>query len=202
MTSPSSSRSSLTIVNPEPVTINTTQLLIASALYPSKLLPSELTARHIVAIRLNTPVARLVANSEEEIHVDAVIEQTFRFIRLGKAFGQYYKSLNPIQRIYKKDEEHYLALRWWASENMDIMQFRECMRIWFFLEKLISGGPPVQQQVQEEGWRAYEQVPDRVKRALKLDMFEEDDEAIMRNWVEGDQEPIQTDCKEDLFTFL
>lgn len=192
----------MTIVNPEPVTINTTQLLIASALYPSKLLPSELTARHIVAIRLNTPVARLVANSEEEIHVDAVIEQTFRFIRLGKAFGQYYKSLNPIQRIYKKDEEHYLALRWWASENMDIMQFRECMRIWFFLEKLISGGPPVQQQVQEEGWRAYEQVPDRVKRALKLDMFEEDDEAIMRNWVEGDQEPIQTDCKEDLFTFL
>lgn len=180
MTSPNSFRSSLTLVDAEPGSINTTQLLIASALYPSRLLPYELTPRHIVAIRLNTPLARLAANSEEELHIDAIAEKTFHMVRQARAFGVYYKGLTAMQRREKSDEEHYLALRWYDSEKMDIMEFRECMRNWFFLKKLMGGGTPVQEQVQEEGWRVYEQVPDRVKRALKLDRFEEDDEAKMR----------------------
>lgn len=65
------------------------------------------------------------------------------------------------------------------------MAFRECTRDWFFIEKLMSGGEPVQQQVQEEGWRVYEKVPYRLKCALKLDAFEKNGGEAMRN---GDNE--------------
>lgn len=67
---------------------------------------------------------------------------------------------------------------------MDIMAFRECIRNWFFIEKLMSGGAST---TTSAGGRveSYEKVPDRVKCALKLDAFEKNGGEAMRN---GDNE--------------
>lgn len=193
MTSPNSSMSSLTAFEPGSVPVNTTHLLIASALYPSKQLPFSLTAKHIAAIRINTPLDKQAVTSEEEIHSDAIVEQTFKMIRQAIAYGVYRNNLTPTEQRKRSDENHYLALRWYESENMDIMSFRECIRNWSFIEKLMSGGLPVQEQVQVEGWEVYEQVPDRVKCALGLDVFEEDGGEAMRNRVKEAEQLVRND---------
>lgn len=193
MTSPNSSMSSSTAFEPDSVPVNTTHLLIASALYPSEQLPFSLTAKHIAAIRINTPLDKQAVTSEEEIHSDAIVEQTFKMIRQAIAYGVYRNNLTPTEQRERSDENHYLALRWYESENMDIMSFRECIRNWSFIEKLMSGGLPVQEQVQVEGWEVYEQVPDRVKCALGLDVFEEDGGEAMRNRVKEAEQLIRND---------
>lgn len=193
MTSPNSYMSSSTAFEPGSVPVNTTHLLIASALYPSKQLPFSLTAKHIAAIRINTPLDKQAVTSEEEIHSDAIVEQTFKMIRQAIAYGVYRNNLTPTEQRERSDENHYLALRWYESENMDIMSFRECIRNWSFIEKLMSGGLPVQEQVQVEGWEVYEQVPDRVKCALGLDVFEEDGGEAMRNRVKEAEQLIRND---------
>lgn len=191
MTSPNSSMSSSTAFEPGSVPVNTTHLLVASALYPSKQLPFSLTAKHIAAIRINTPLDKQAVTSEEEIHSDAIVEQTFKMIRQAIAYGVYRNNLTPTEQRERSDENHYLALRWYESESMDIMSFRECIRNWSFIEKLMSGGLPVQEQVQVEGWEVYEQVPDRVKCALGLDVFEEDGGEVMRSRVKEAEQLVR-----------
>lgn len=92
ITSPNLFMTSSTFFEHDSGLINTTQLFIASTLYPSL---NTLTAKHIAAIRINTPLDRLVDSSEAKIHSNAIDEQTSIMIRQAEAYGTYYNSLTP-----------------------------------------------------------------------------------------------------------
>lgn len=102
------------------------------------------------------------------INDTVLAHEPIALIRQARAYGQYRSSLERAQHGEVNDQDDYFALCWNFSGGMNFPEFTECVRNWFFIDRLEREGEPAQREVLERGWMAYEQVPEQVKRDLGL----------------------------------
>lgn len=141
--------------------------MITSILYPGLLYPRYLTPTHIAAININTSFAD-PSSPIPRTNGAEIAREANNAIRFARAYGEYLSSLTPEERIARNLEEDFAALGWEVSEGMDLMEFVDYVDCWIFIDRLVLEGIDAQRSLLEEGWRAYMQVPDALKRELGL----------------------------------
>lgn len=167
MTSDFTPLSTLNLSELDLLTINTSQLAIASYLYPNLLHPRHLTAEHIVAIRLN--MNNHFANPSSStllINSTSRNDDPVALIRQAMAYGQYLSSLEKAPPGSSSARECFFSHLMDVTEGMNLFEAAEVVGNWNFIQKLKHEGQPAQREVLEKGWTAYEQVPEYLKRDL------------------------------------
>lgn len=167
MASSTSSLTSLTPSERDSTLINIPHLIIASILYPDLLRPRYLTPTHIAAININTsftdPSSPIPRTNGAEIAREAN-----NAIHFAHEYRDYLSSLTEVEQFGRGLEEDFAALGWEVSEGMEYKEFVDYVDTWVFISRLEVDGTDAQRSVLEEGWRAYMQVPEGLKRELGL----------------------------------
>lgn len=150
------------------LTINTSQLAIASYLYPNLLHPRRLTTEHIAAIRINVnnhfadpPSPTLLINNTAVGHDPVVLfhqAMAYRYFRTAQETASGLGSF--------RDE----FFRYWleVTPGMNLIEYTNCVSNSDFMKRLEYEGEPAQREVLEKGWAAYQHVPEQIKRDLGL----------------------------------
>lgn len=80
----------------------------------------------------------------------------------AREYQEYLDRLTPEQRIAQDVEENFAVLGWEVTGTVDFMY------TWNFMLRLECEGVNAQRNVLEEGWTAYMQVPEALKREMGL----------------------------------
>lgn len=163
-----SSTSLLTTSTPSAIDIPS--LIITSILYPDLLHPRYLTLTHIAAIYINNNAADLVSSPIPHTNVGAELTRIFNYrIRFARAYAEYYDSLPQQEQWNRSTHQDFAALGWEISEGMEYAEFDEIVETWILMGDLAMDGVETQRKnILENGWTAYMQVPEALKRELGL----------------------------------
>lgn len=167
MESSTSSLTSSTSSESDSIPINIPWLVITSILYPELLHPRYLTPTHIAAININTSFAYSSSPIPRTSGAE-ITRKAKNAIHFAHAYGEYFDSLTVTEEFERNTEEHFSALGWEVSEGMEYTEFTDYVDTWCFITMLELRGVEAQKSVLEEGWRAYMQVSEDLKRELGL----------------------------------